>query len=52
MACRLQIAIVVRSGQEILLADAAKQFFKKVEFDPGEHGAIRGSPRLAWRHPW
>ena len=36
-----QIAIVVRSGQEILLADAAKQFFKKVEFDPGEHGAIR-----------
>jgi uncharacterized protein (DUF433 family) len=36
-----QIAIVVRSGQEILLVDAAKQFFKKVEFDPGEHGAIR-----------
>jgi uncharacterized protein (DUF433 family) len=36
-----QIAIVVRSGQEILLADAAKQFFKKVEFDPGEQGAIR-----------
>ena len=29
------IAIVIRSGQEILLADAAKQFFKKVEFDPG-----------------
>lgn len=35
----VQIAIVVRSGQEILLADAAKQFFKKVEFDPGEPGA-------------
>lgn len=27
------IAIVVRSGQQILLADPAKQFFKKVEFD-------------------
>lgn len=36
-----QIAIVVRSGQEILLADAAKQFFKKVEFDPGEQGTAR-----------
>jgi uncharacterized protein (DUF433 family) len=28
------IAIVIRSGQEILLADAAKQFFKKIDFDP------------------
>ncbi len=36
-----QIAIVVRSGQEILLADGARQFLRKVEFDPGEHGAIR-----------
>ncbi|HMQ25539.1 MAG TPA: DUF433 domain-containing protein, partial [Acidimicrobiales bacterium] len=35
------IAIVVRSGQQILLADAAKQFFKKVEFDPSSPGAIR-----------
>jgi uncharacterized protein (DUF433 family) len=35
------IAIVIRSGQEILLADEAKQFLKKVEFDPGEQGAIR-----------
>lgn len=34
-----EIAIVVRSEHEILLADAAKQFFKKVEFDPGEPGA-------------
>jgi len=35
-----QIAIVVRSGQEILLAEGARQFLRKVEFDPGEHCAI------------
>ena len=35
------IAILIRFGQEILLADAAKQFYKKVEFDPDEHDAIR-----------
>lgn len=35
------IAIVVRSGQQVLLADAAKQFFKKVEFDPSSSGAIQ-----------
>lgn len=34
------IAIVVRSGQQILLADAAKQFFRKVEFDPSGSDAI------------
>jgi len=34
------IAIVIRSGQQILLADAAKQFFKKVEFDPAENDAV------------
>ena len=28
------IAIVVRSGQQILLTDEAKRFFGKVEFDP------------------
>jgi uncharacterized protein (DUF433 family) len=39
------IAIVVRSGQQILLADAAKQFFKKVEFDPtGQEVARRLRP--------
>ena len=32
---------MVRSGQQILLADAAKQFFKKVEFDPSSPGAIQ-----------
>lgn len=32
------IAIVVRSGQQILLADGANRFFKKVEFDPGDDG--------------
>lgn len=35
------IAIVVRSGQQILLADAAKQFFKKVEFAPSAEGEAR-----------
>lgn len=35
------IAIVVRSGQQILLADAAKQFFKKVEFDPSGPGPVQ-----------
>lgn len=35
------IAIVVRSGQQILLADAAKQFFKKVEFDASSPGPIQ-----------
>lgn len=39
-----QIAIVVRSGQQILLADAAKQFFKKVEFDPDEREVHRIRP--------
>lgn len=34
------IAIVVRSGQQVLLADPAKQFFRKVEFDPTGQGAI------------
>lgn len=35
------IAIVVRSGQQILLADAARQFYKKVEFDPSVPDAIQ-----------
>ncbi len=34
------IAIVVRSGQEILLADAAKHFFRKIEFDPANPDAV------------
>ena len=39
------IAIVIRSGQQILLADAAKQFFRKVEFDPaGQEVAQRVRP--------
>lgn len=28
------IAIVVRSGQEVMLADGANRFFRKIEFDP------------------
>lgn len=35
------IAIVIRSGQQILLADEANRFFKKVEFDPPEDGHVR-----------
>lgn len=34
------IAIVIRSGQQILLADPARQFFRKVEFDPDGPDAI------------
>jgi uncharacterized protein (DUF433 family) len=29
------IAIVIRSGQEILMTPETNRFFKKVEFDPG-----------------
>jgi uncharacterized protein (DUF433 family) len=35
------IAIVIRSGQQILLADDAQRFFKKVEFDPPGQGDVR-----------
>ena len=35
------IAIVIRSGQEVLLADDANRFVKKVEFDPPEQGEVR-----------
>jgi uncharacterized protein (DUF433 family) len=35
------IAIVIRSGQQILLADDANRFFKKVEFDPPDDGDVR-----------
>ncbi len=36
----LAIAIVIRSGQQILLADDANRFFKKVEFDPTEQDDV------------
>lgn len=35
------IAIVVRSGQQILLSGEAQRFFKKVEFDPSDAGEVR-----------
>lgn len=35
------IAIVIRSGQQVLLADEATRFFRKVEFDPPDHGDVR-----------
>jgi len=35
------IAMVISSGQTILLADEARRFFKKVEFDPPEQGDVR-----------
>jgi uncharacterized protein (DUF433 family) len=34
------IAIVVRSGQQIMLADDANRFFKKVEFGPSAKGVV------------
>jgi uncharacterized protein (DUF433 family) len=38
-----EVAIVVRSGQQILLADPARQFFRKVQFD-GQDEILRISP--------
>ena len=39
------IAIVIRSGQEILMTPETSRFFKKVEFDPGVGGdALRLRP--------
>ena len=35
------IAIVVRSGQQILLAGDANRFFKKIEFEPSPSGDVR-----------
>lgn len=35
------IAIVIRSGQQILLADDAHRFFRKVEFDSRGQGDVR-----------
>jgi uncharacterized protein (DUF433 family) len=39
------IAIVIRSGQEVLMTPETNRFFKKVEFDPGAGGdALRLRP--------
>lgn len=35
------IAIVIRSGQQVLLTDDASRFLKKVEFDPPDRGDVR-----------
>lgn len=35
------IAIVIRSGQTVMLADEARRFLKKVEFDPPDQGQVR-----------
>lgn len=35
------IAIVIRSGQQVLLTDDASRFLKKVEFDPPGNGDVR-----------
>ncbi len=35
------IAIVIRSGQQIMLAGDANRFFKKIEFDPPHIGDVR-----------
>ena len=38
------IAIVIRSGQQLMLADGASRFYRKVEFDPVGFGAQRVFP--------
>ena len=38
------IAIVIHSGQQILLADDANRFFNKVEFDPTDQGDVLRIP--------
>ena len=35
------ISIVIRSGQQVLLADEASRFYRKVEFEPPEDGEVR-----------
>jgi len=35
------IAIVIRSGQQVMLTDVANRFFRKVEFDPAGDGEVR-----------
>lgn len=35
------IAIVIRSGQEIMMTPETNRFFKKVEFDPGTNSTSR-----------
>ena len=35
------IAIVIRSGQQVMLTDVATRFFRKVEFDPPGDGDVR-----------
>ena len=39
-----EIAMVIRSGQHLLLKDRAHRFFRKVEFDPEAEGAVRIFP--------
>jgi uncharacterized protein (DUF433 family) len=39
------IAIVIRSGQEVMMTPETNRFFKRIEFDPGEPGhAVRLRP--------
>jgi len=35
------IAIVIRSGQQVMLAEDANRFIKKVEFDPPDQGDVK-----------
>lgn len=37
----LAIAIVIRSGQHVMLASDAQRFYRRVEFDPGSDGDVR-----------
>lgn len=38
------IAVVIRSGQTLMLSDGAQRFFKKVEFEPASEAAVRLHP--------
>ena len=35
------IAIVIRSGQQVMLTEVANRFFRKVEFEAAERGEVR-----------
>lgn len=48
-----QVAIVIRTGQQVMLHDGARQFLRKVEFDAGGHDVrrLRSAGKLVWPVP-
>ena len=47
----VSIAIVIRSGQQVVFAEDANRFFKKVEFDPPDRGDVRRVYTVAQASP-